>query len=74
MAIAGEPPEVSERPIRHWTPRELAAEAIKRGIVETISERHVGRFFQIRLISNRIVAATGSTPNRMRPLMTRSPI
>ena len=46
MAIAGEPPEVSERPIRHWTPRELAAEAIKRGVVETISERHVGRFFK----------------------------
>jgi putative transposase len=46
MALACEPPERSGRPISHWTPRELAAEAIKRGIVETISERHVGRFFK----------------------------
>jgi putative transposase len=46
MALACEPPEDSARPISHWTPRELAAEAIKRGIVETISERHVGRFLK----------------------------
>jgi putative transposase len=46
MALACEPPADSERPISHWTPRELAAEAIKRGIVETISERHVGRFLK----------------------------
>jgi len=46
MALACEPPEVSGRPISHWTPRELANEAIKRGLVETISERHVGRFLK----------------------------
>jgi transposase len=46
MAIACEPPESSGRPISHWTPREIAAEAIKRGIVEPISERHVGRFLK----------------------------
>jgi putative transposase len=46
MALACEPPEDSERPISHWTPREVAAEAIKRGIVETISARHVGRFLK----------------------------
>lgn len=46
MAIACEPPEAAGRPISHWTPREIAAEAIKRGIVETISERHVGRFLK----------------------------
>ena len=46
MALACEPPADSERPISHWTPREVAAEAIKRGIVTTISERHVGRFFK----------------------------
>ena len=46
MAVACEPPEDAERPISHWTPRELAAEAIKRGIVATISERHVGRFLK----------------------------
>ena len=46
MALACEPPEASGRPISHWTPRELADEAIKRGIVETISERHGGRFLK----------------------------
>ena len=46
MALACEPPEASGRPISHWTPRELTDEAIKRGIVETISERHVGRFLK----------------------------
>ena len=46
MALACEPPEASGRPISQWTPRELADEAIKRGMVETISERHVGRFLK----------------------------
>ena len=44
MAWACEPPADSGRPISHGTPREVAAEAMQRGIVETISERHVGRF------------------------------
>lgn len=48
MALACEPPADSARPISHWTPRELAAEAMKRGIVTTISERHVGRFLKSR--------------------------
>jgi putative transposase len=48
IALACESPEASERPISHWTPRELADEARKRGIVETISERHVGRFLKSR--------------------------
>ena len=46
IALACEPPEASARPISHWPPRELADEARKRGIVATISERHVGRFFK----------------------------
>jgi transposase len=46
MALACEPPADSGRPISHWTPRELADEAIQRGIVTTISERHVGRFLK----------------------------
>jgi len=46
MALACEPPEASGRPISHWTPRELADEARTRGIVTTISARHVGRFFK----------------------------
>ena len=46
MALACEPPANSGRPISHCTPRELADEAIKRGIVTTISERHGGRFLK----------------------------
>jgi putative transposase len=46
LALACEPPEQSGRPISHWTPRELADEAIKRQIVNSISTRHVGRFLK----------------------------
>ena len=46
MALACEPPEVSGRPISQWSSRELADEAIKRRIVETISRRHVDRFLK----------------------------
>jgi len=46
IALACEPPEASGRPISQWTARELAAEAIQRGLVTTISERHVGRFLK----------------------------
>lgn len=46
IAIACEPPEESGRPVTHWSPRELADEAIKRGVVESISPRHVGRLLK----------------------------
>ena len=46
VSIACESPEKSERPVSHWTPSELADEAIKRGIVEKISPRSVGRFLK----------------------------
>lgn len=45
-ALACTPPSDSGRPITHWTPRELAEEAVKQGIVTTISQRHVGRFLK----------------------------
>ena len=48
VAIACEPPEESGRPITHWTPTELADEAVKRDIVESISPRSVGRFLKER--------------------------
>jgi putative transposase len=44
VALACEPPPDSDRPVSHWTPRELADEAVKRAIVPTISPRSVGRF------------------------------
>lgn len=46
VAVACEPPACSGRPISHWTPRELADEVVKRGIVESISARSVGRFLK----------------------------
>jgi len=46
IALACEPPEASARPISHWTPRALADEARKHGIVEAISARPVGRFLK----------------------------
>lgn len=45
VALAScELPQTSQRPVSHWTPTELAQEAIKRGIVKEISPRSVGRF------------------------------
>lgn len=46
FAIACENPAESERPISHWTARELANEMTKRGIVKSISARHVRRLLE----------------------------
>jgi hypothetical protein len=46
VALACEVPASSGRPISHWSPGELADEAIQRGIVERISPRSVGRFLK----------------------------
>jgi len=46
IALACEPPEESGRPVTHWTPPELADEAARRGIVESISPRHVDRLLK----------------------------
>lgn len=47
-ALACEKPEGSDRPISHWTGREIADELIKREIVERISPRHAGRLLKRR--------------------------
>lgn len=65
MALACEHPEAAERPVSSWTPRELADEAVKRGIVEQISPRTVERFLK----GERFTAASqavlaDSTPRR----------
>jgi len=46
IALACEPPEKSSRPITHWTAKELAAEAIARGIVDSISPSQVNRYLR----------------------------
>ena len=46
IALSCEKPEDHGRPITHWTHKELAQEAIKQGIVETISANHLGRLLK----------------------------
>ncbi len=46
FALACEPPQKSGLPITHWTGAELAAEASKRGIVESISVSQVNRLLR----------------------------
>jgi putative transposase len=48
MEMACTEPGESERPISQWTGRELADEAIKRGIVDQISPRHAARLLKRR--------------------------
>ena len=46
IALACEIPEKLDLPFSHWTPGLLRIEAIKRGIVNSISTRQVGRFLK----------------------------
>ena len=67
MALACEPPEESGRPISHWTPRELAEEAVTREFVASISTRHVGRFLKsggVKTASESLLAQRGPGPRR----------
>jgi putative transposase len=59
IAMTCEKPSESERPISHWSQREIADEAIRRGLVPTISQRSVGRFLKKRPTSSRIAFAIG---------------
>ena len=45
-ALACETPEGSDRPITHWTAREIADELKKRKIVTNISPRHAARLLK----------------------------
>ena len=57
-ALACEAPAASERPISHWSGRELAEEAVKRGIVDRLSPRHANRLLK-RGRCSPTAAATG---------------
>jgi putative transposase len=46
LAVACESPAQSGRPVSHWSPRELADEVNKRGLVPGVSVRSVGRFLK----------------------------
>lgn len=59
VAVSCEPPADSQRPVSHWTPVELAAEVIKRGLIPSISPRSVGRFLKGKPTSSPICRGTG---------------
>ena len=46
IAIACEHPEHSGRPVTSWTGREIADEAVKRGLIASISASHVNRILR----------------------------
>ena len=50
VSIALENPENSGVPITNWSDTTIAQEAVKRGIVENISPRSIGRFLKMRRI------------------------
>jgi transposase len=58
IALACESPAESGLPVSHWTPPELAREAINRRIVQSISPRQVDRFLA-RRTCDRTRASTG---------------
>jgi putative transposase len=49
MTLACEQPK--ERPITHWTGREIAEEMMQRGIIEHISPRHAARLLKKEISS-----------------------
>jgi transposase-like protein len=59
VAMTCEKPSESERPISHWSQREIADEAMRRGLIPSISQRSVGRFLKKKPTSSRIGSATG---------------
>ena len=46
ISVACEAPDDSGNPLSHWSLESLRLEIIKRGIVENISSRHLGRFLK----------------------------
>ena len=58
VALACELPAASGRPISQWTGREIADEAVARGIVAAISPRHAARLLK-RGTCSPIASATG---------------
>src|SRR5258706_10363543 len=59
VAMTCEKPSESERPISHWSQRDIADEAIRHGLVPNISQRSVGRFLIKMQTSSPIASVTG---------------
>ena len=73
LALACESPQDYGHPITHWSSRELAAEALKQGIVERLSAGHLRRVLEKKRCSHN-AAATGSTPSPTNPSTNASTI
>ena len=73
ISVACEKPEDCGVPVTHWTPPELAREVMRRGIVDTISPRHLDRFLkgggptasQVPLLAH--LAGQAGRPASLRP-------
>lgn len=65
MALACEKPENYGLPISHWSHSTLTKEILKQGIVESISQSHVGEFLK-KQNYNPIEVSIGSMPNPMK--------
>jgi transposase len=59
VALACERPNESGLPVTHWSQQDLADEAMRRGIVDQISQRSVGRFLKKNRISSHTASAIG---------------
>ena len=74
IALACQDPKQLGLPVTHWTPRELALCAQQLGIVESISPRHVARFFgggrssaaPLQLLAQPAHRRPGGAPGRRR--------
>jgi putative transposase len=64
MALACEKPAAADRPVSAWTPRELADEAVKRGIATSISPRTVERFLKGERFTAPSHAVLAHSPSR----------
>jgi len=64
LTLACETPALADRPVSSWTPRELADEAVKRGIVERISPRTVERFLKGERVATASQAVLAHSPSR----------
>jgi len=73
VAMTCEKPEASDRPISHWSQREIADEAMRRGLVPNISQRSVWRFLKKRLMGRFFKKEADLKPHRFRYWLTPKP-
>ena len=72
VALACKEPQELGLPVSHWVPNDLAREAIKAGIVDSISPRHIARFFEGGVAEASPLALLAEPEDR-RPVGTLTP-